>query len=78
LVSLAAATLERGKWYRVVRIDAQDAHTTRLMELGLVEGSVFKLANTAPFGDPIQIQIRGSSLCVRSQEARHVYIEVAE
>jgi Fe2+ transport system protein FeoA len=78
LVSLAEATLEKEKWYRIVRIDAVDGHTTRLMELGLVEGTIFKLANIAPFGDPIHIQIRGSSICVRSQEAQHVYIEATD
>lgn len=41
----------------------------RLLSMGLTMGSVFHVLRKAPLGDPIHIEIRGSSLSLRKQEA---------
>lgn len=49
---------------------------TRLREMGLVPGTQVKMVRRAPFGDPIEIQVRGSNLAMRREEAIHIEITV--
>ena len=47
----------------------------RLREMGLTAGTSLKLIRTAPFGDPLEIKIRGYNLTLRKSEAEHVLVE---
>ncbi len=60
----------------VVRVVGDTQVSKRLMEMGVVPGVTVRVVKTAPFGDPIQIRVRGYSLAVRRNEAES--IEVAE
>ncbi|MCB0362005.1 MAG: ferrous iron transport protein A [Bdellovibrionales bacterium] len=42
---------------------------SRLMELGLVRGELVILRGRAPFGGPYLVEIRGSLIALRSEEA---------
>jgi ferrous iron transport protein A len=44
--------------------------------MGVIPGVAVKVIKTAPFGDPIQIRVRGYSLAMRRSEAE--IIEVSE
>lgn len=57
--------------------DRTSAYRRRLLSMGLTPGSVVKVVRKAPFGDPIEISLRGTSLSVRKDEARIVSIELA-
>jgi Fe2+ transport system protein FeoA len=46
------------------------------MEMGVVPGVTVKMVKAAPFGDPIEIRVRGYSLAMRKSEAAS--IEVSE
>ena len=70
------ANLPIGSEAKVVRVSGNTAVTRRLMEMGVVPGVVIKVIKTAPFGDPIQIRVRGYSLAMRKREAET--IEVSE
>ncbi|MFZ4763637.1 MAG: FeoA family protein [Roseimicrobium sp.] len=54
-----------------------DEHITRLRELGLVPGTKVRLVRRAPFGDPIEVAVRGSRLAMRRTEARHILVAQA-
>jgi ferrous iron transport protein A len=47
----------------------------RLMEMGLLPGTRVEVVRIAPFGDPIEIRLRGFSLSIRREEARGVRID---
>jgi Fe2+ transport system protein FeoA len=49
----------------------------RLLEMGLIPGSLLKVVRFAPLGDPMEIRVMGYSLSLRRSEARHVQVEVA-
>jgi Fe2+ transport system protein FeoA len=49
---------------------------TRLREMGLVPGTEVHMVRRALFGDPIEIQVRGSNIAMRSDEAVHIEISV--
>jgi ferrous iron transport protein A len=41
----------------------------RLLELGLVPGTVVEVRNVAPLGDPLELRVRGCRLSIRRAEA---------
>lgn len=68
--------IEVGSTATVVRVNGDSPVSKRLMEMGVVPGVVVRVVKTAPFGDPIQIRVRGYSLAIRRNEAQA--IEVSE
>lgn len=47
----------------------------KLLTLGLLPGTVLKVIGIAPFGDPIEINARGFSICLRKKEASILNLE---
>lgn len=47
----------------------------RLRELGLVKGTSVTLLRFAPFGDPMELKVRGSNISLRKQDAARIFIE---
>jgi Fe2+ transport system protein FeoA len=54
----------------------QGAASLRLREMGVLPGVSITLLRTAPFGDPLEIQVRGYNLTLRKSEAEHVQVEL--
>lgn len=46
----------------------------RIMDMGLTPGASVKVIKMAPFGDPMEISIRGYELSLRKQEAENILI----
>ncbi len=42
---------------------------SRLLELGILQGTQLEIIRTAPMGDPIDVRVRGYHLSLRRQEA---------
>ena len=49
----------------------------RLEEMGLTKGATVTVLKTAPLGDPLEIKVRGYSLCIRKETARHFTVTLA-
>ncbi len=45
------------------------------MDMGLTKGTSVVVRKVAPFGDPIEITVRGYELSIRKEEAQHVVVE---
>ena len=69
---LSAATLLVGESGVVKDVGGTDATALRLLEMGLVEGTVVTLLKRAPTGDPLQFRVRGFHLSLRSAEAGRI------
>lgn len=51
----------------------------RLLEMGLVPGSVVRLTRRAPLGDPLEVTVLGGPrLCLRRDDARAFPVERSE
>jgi ferrous iron transport protein A len=50
---------------------------TRLREMGIVPGARIRVTRRAPFGEPIEICVRGSHLSMRNHEAAFIAISTA-
>ena len=66
--------LKPGQTARIASIEGQDGVAVRLMEMGLIDGETIQLIGYAPFGDPIEFEVRGYRVSLRSTEARRVII----
>ena len=42
------------------------------MEMGVIPGVSVRMVKSAPFGDPVEINVRGYSLVLRKSEAESV------
>jgi len=47
----------------------------RLLEMGVLPGTAFRVERVAPLGDPIEIRVRGYALSLRRAEAAHILVE---
>ena len=65
-----------GKEARVISVGGEGRVTRRLLEMGVIPGIFLKVVKKAPFGDPIEVRLRGYSLAMRRSEASS--IEVAD
>lgn len=68
--------LKKGMTARLLRVESQTAEATRLQEMGLTPGTVFRVVKVAPFGDPIEIDLRGYRLCLRKRETDGFELEL--
>lgn len=72
------ATLPVGASAVVVDVDGLDPVVLRLKEMGLVEGARVVLTRRAPFGDPLEIEVRGTRLCLRKADAARFRVRRSE
>ena len=46
----------------------------RLREMGVLEGTTIRVVRIAPFGDPMELALRGYRLSLRKKDATHISI----
>jgi ferrous iron transport protein A len=61
--------LEIGSSANVVAVHGSGTVAKRLMEMGIIPGVSVRVVKAAPFGDPLEIRVRGYSLALRKSEA---------
>src|SRR5215510_1900101 len=59
----------------VEKVGGARSFRRRLMELGLIPGIQVEVLRIAPFGDPLELEVRGCNLSIRASEARQVEVE---
>jgi ferrous iron transport protein A len=69
-------SLPVGAGGRVIKVNGTGRISKRLMEMGVVPGVSVQIVKTAPFGDPIEVRVRGYSLAMRRTEADAVEVAV--
>lgn len=71
--------LKKGQRAKVVSLHNDNAELKqRLLDMGIAKGVVIKVKKTAPFGDPVNIELRGYQLCLRKKDLSQIDIEVLE
>lgn len=59
----------------VISIGGKGAIRRRLIDMGITPGANVIMRKAAPFGDPLEINIRGYSLSIRKSEAGQVIVD---
>jgi DtxR family transcriptional regulator, Mn-dependent transcriptional regulator len=60
----------------VQRVRFKKSITHRLIEMGIGRGTIIEVVRTAPFGDPIEIKVKGYHLSIRKQEAENIHVQL--
>ena len=68
--------MRAGDCGRVIAVQGDPNLAIRILELGLVSGTPFRVLRTAPLGGPIEVEIEGSLLSLRRSEADAVRVEI--
>jgi ferrous iron transport protein A len=58
----------------VVSVGGDPEIRRRLLEMGFCNGASVEVIRRAPLGDPIEFRLRGYSLSLREEQARHVTV----
>jgi ferrous iron transport protein A len=75
--SLPLTALLPGGAGKVTEIRVPAASRPRLMEMGLLVGTLVELVRFAPMGDPVEIKVRGYHLTLRKHEAEQIWVSPA-
>ena len=70
--------IEKGETGLVKNVEGDGKVRRRLFDMGVTPGAKVTLRKKAPFGDPIEITIRGYELSLRKAEAELINIEVED
>lgn len=74
--NMVLTELPVGQDARVVTVNGESSVTRRLLEMGVIPGVTVQVVKMAPFGDPIEIRVRGYSLAMRRNEANAIEVSV--
>ena len=74
-LTMTLADLAKGESRTVLSVNGESLVTRRLMEMGVIPGVAVRMVKSAPFGDPLEINVRGYSLALRRNEAESVELE---
>ena len=73
---LSLKDLEPGQRGVVEIFHGSEGQRLRLMELGLLPGTLVRFVRRAPLGDPLEVEVRGFHLSLRSCEAESIGVSV--
>ena len=59
----------------VKMINVSGAIRRRIIDMGITPGALIIMKKVAPFGDPIEINVRGYELSIRRSEAKNIIVE---
>jgi ferrous iron transport protein A len=66
--------IKKGQAGRVRSLTAEGTLRRRLLDLGFTPGGVVENIRSAPLGDPTAYSVRGATIALRKEEARHIRV----
>ena len=64
-----------GDTVKVVKLHGEGAVKRRIMDMGITKGAETYVRKTAPFGDPVEVTVRGYELSLRKADAEMIEVE---
>ena len=75
-MSLSLRDLAVGDSGKIVSLQkGNKAYRAKLLAMGLLPGTEFRITRHAPMGDPVEISVRGFSLSLRKDEAEVLLVD---
>ena len=74
-------TLDKLKHRTMAHVKSLTCHGAlrrRIIDMGITPGAAIFVCKTAPFGDPLQVNVRGYELSLRLSEAAQITVEYDE
>ncbi|MGI6108658.1 MAG: FeoA family protein [Eubacteriaceae bacterium] len=63
-----------GQTVEVEKINCQGALKRRIMDMGITKGVKIFVRKIAPFGDPMELTVRGYELSIRKADAANIKV----
>ena len=63
-----------GETVKVLDLLCEGALRRRIMDMGIVKGTLITIKKVAPLGDPIEITVRGYELSLRKSDAENIIV----
>ncbi len=73
LIPLSAVPI--GTAAQVFRLEAEGLQRRRMLDLGLVPGTIVEAIRRSPLGDPIAYDIRGAMIALRTEESEKILVK---
>lgn len=67
--------LKPGAKGKIVRVNGNGETSRRIVDMGMTPGTVVEVERIAPFGDPMEIKVKGYHLSLRMVEAGKIAVE---
>ena len=67
--------VEVGSTVTVKKIEGDGAYKRRIMDMGITKGVDIYVRKVAPFGDPVEVTVRGYELSLRKADAEMIEVE---
>ncbi len=74
-MALSLKDMTPGQKGRIVTIQARGGANKRMAEMGMTTGTLIEMERIAPFGDSIEIKVKGYHLSLRKDEAEGIHVE---
>ncbi|HEY8500113.1 MAG TPA: FeoA family protein [Clostridia bacterium] len=65
-----------GRTAKIKHLSSNGAIRRRMLDLGLISGTVVEAMHKSPSGDPTAYNIRGAVIALRSEEAGKILVEL--
>jgi ferrous iron transport protein A len=75
-MTVPMSDLRRGQRGEVLALTAYGNIRRRLLDLGLVPGTVIERLMTSPIGDPICFRVRGAMIALRCEDANMITVTI--
>ena len=59
----------------VVKLHGEGAVKRRIMDMGITKGTQVFVRKVAPFGDPVEVNVRGYELSLRKADAEMIDVQ---
>jgi DtxR family transcriptional regulator, Mn-dependent transcriptional regulator len=76
IITVALSDLKTGQKGKVVKVASKGEVRRRIMEMGIITGTEILVKGFAPFGDPMELGIKGYNLSLRKSEASDIMVEL--
>ena len=64
-----------GQTVQVVKLHGEGAVKRRIMDMGITKGIPVYVRKVAPFGDPVEVTVRGYELSIRKADAEMIEVQ---
>ena len=68
--------LPLNKLGKIVELNCNENIKRRILDLGIIKGTVIKPILKSPSGDPFAYEVRGSIIAIRKEETKNIYVEI--
>lgn len=64
-----------GQTVKVIKLSGEGPVKRRIMDMGITKGVEVFVRKVAPFGDPVEVTVRGYELSLRKADAEMIEVE---